>query len=502
MDTDKSDFGQYLTKGQQYYFAVTAVYSDNKVTSKAVRKTYIGDNNTTAYVKPVVYTAIENGKLVLKWNKIDSALLSGYKIVISKKDSTPQYPNEGYLYWITDKNTTSAVIDNSTAYNGGDFFGNYLVTGEKYYFNITAVYNDGKKVSGDAVRYVYPGDNSAVSLYPAPSVYMTNNSGILTLNWDRNSSTMFVGYRVVISKNDTTPQFQDNGYLYYYTNREVTSAKIDNSAAYNNGDFGKYLVNGQKYYFSVTAVYEDNRYVTSAPIEYVYNGTDNPEVYVVPAASIVDANGTQTLNWNKIVSSKFVGYRIVASKSNTNPKYTDSGYLPLILDNSKNSLVLDSSTKYTTADFGEYLIKDETYNIRVVAVYNDKSVDGNVVQFKYTGADNSTLFPKPVVSATTTGGVLALNWTKLESSQLVEYKVTVSKTNTAPTYSTSGYYKASFDKNTTSVSIDLPDAIVGSDVTKLENGTDYYFSVTAVYNYNKYVTSNTIVGTYQAVTHQ
>lgn len=126
---------------------------------------------------------------------------------------------------------------------------------------------------------------------------------------------MFVGYRVVISKNDTTPQFQDNGYLYYYTNREVTSAKIDNSAAYNNGDFGKYLVNGQKYYFSVTAVYEDNRYVTSAPIEYVYNGTDNPEVYVVPAASIVDANGTQTLE-RGLYKQRFTNYTACVPERN------------------------------------------------------------------------------------------------------------------------------------------------------------------------------------------
>ncbi|NLV36849.1 MAG: hypothetical protein GXY17_09285, partial [Clostridiaceae bacterium] len=71
----------------------------------------------------------------------------------SKNDSTPSYPDNGYLYYITDANKTYAVIDNSTAYNGGDF-GSYLTEGEMYYFSITALYND-RNVAGNVIQVLF-----------------------------------------------------------------------------------------------------------------------------------------------------------------------------------------------------------------------------------------------------------------------------------------------------------------------------------------------------------
>jgi hypothetical protein len=75
-------------------------------------------------------------------------------VVISKNNPKPKYPDDGYLYWITDKYKTSAVVDNENSYNGGDF-GGYLVPGEKYYFSITAVYSD-KKVPGNVLYLTFP----------------------------------------------------------------------------------------------------------------------------------------------------------------------------------------------------------------------------------------------------------------------------------------------------------------------------------------------------------
>ena len=88
----------------------------------------------------MVTSAVENGKLVIRWNKIDSSILQGYKVVASKNDSTPAYPENGYLLWITDKNRDYAVIDNSIQYNSGDF-DKYFTSGEKYYFSVTTVYS-------------------------------------------------------------------------------------------------------------------------------------------------------------------------------------------------------------------------------------------------------------------------------------------------------------------------------------------------------------------------
>jgi ABC-type phosphate/phosphonate transport system substrate-binding protein len=80
--------------------------------------------------------------------------MQGYKVVISKNNPNPKYLDNGYMDWITDGNLSYAVINAATQYNGEDF-GKYLKPGEKYYFSITAVYNDSK-VSGNVVQLTFP----------------------------------------------------------------------------------------------------------------------------------------------------------------------------------------------------------------------------------------------------------------------------------------------------------------------------------------------------------
>ena len=97
-------------------------YNEDKVTYDDDKVTY----DDTIYIKPSVSVNTDNKRLVGSWNKINSTKLTGYMVVISAKDSSPTYPENGYLYYITDKNQTSAVIDNSTPYNGNSDFGKYL----------------------------------------------------------------------------------------------------------------------------------------------------------------------------------------------------------------------------------------------------------------------------------------------------------------------------------------------------------------------------------------
>ena len=79
--------------------------------------------------------------------------LQGYKVVISKNIPAPKYPDDGYMFWITDRNRNYAIISSSEHYNGSDF-GGYLQPGEPFYFFITAVYSD-VKVAGNAVVMDY-----------------------------------------------------------------------------------------------------------------------------------------------------------------------------------------------------------------------------------------------------------------------------------------------------------------------------------------------------------
>jgi len=267
-NTDKyngGDFGNYLKKGERYYVSVTAVYKDKTVTGNTISFTYEGQENPELFVMPIVNSSVENGKLVLRWNKINSPELAGYRVVASKSDSSPSYPENGYLYWITDPNVNYAIIDNSVAYTDGDF-GRYFIKGEKYYFSITAVYKD-RTVTGNAVLCQYDGADST-ELFPAPAVKAAYEDGKLVVRWDKINSSLLTEYRVVISQNDETPVYPENGYFDKAYDKDTTSAVIDGTKVYSNGDFTK-LTYGNEYYISVTAVY-GNKYVAGNTVKILY----------------------------------------------------------------------------------------------------------------------------------------------------------------------------------------------------------------------------------------
>ncbi|MGA2917138.1 PKD domain-containing protein [Methanoregula sp.] len=95
-----------------------------------------------------------NSTIRLDWDVIPDSRLQGYKVVISKNNPNPKYPDDGYMYWITDLYQNYSVIDTRTSYNGGDF-GGYLKPGQTYYFSITAVYTNAE-VPGNAISLTVP----------------------------------------------------------------------------------------------------------------------------------------------------------------------------------------------------------------------------------------------------------------------------------------------------------------------------------------------------------
>ena len=460
--------------------------SDDKVTydDNGNKVTYDDDG----YVRPSVWLAYENGKLVVHWNRIDSSKFLGYAIVVSQNDSSPEYPDNGFLYFITDKNQTSAAVDNSVQYSGNCDFGRYLEQGKQYYFSVTALYS-GKNVTGNTERAVYYGNNGTSS-YVAPSIYTAVENGVLVVRWSKITANNLQGYRVVLSKNDSSPSFPENGYLYWYTDKDRTYALINNSDTYTSGDFGRYLTKGEKYYVNVTAVYND-KYMPSNTIQFTYDGTENPDSYIAPIVSSSIENNRLVLRWNKIDSPNLVGYRVVASKSDNTPNYPDNGYLYWISDSSKNYAIIDNSTAYTSGDFGKYFVKGENYYFSITAVYKDKNVTGNTIAVKYSGEDNPEVFPAPSVSTAYENGNLVIKWNKIDSAYLSEYRLVISKNNSAPAYPANGYYGV-YDKNTTSAAVYTSVNYTNGDFKNLADGTEYYFSVTAVYSNGKCVAGNAV----------
>ena len=236
-----------------------------------------GDCDTSTHVAPSVSATENTTSIALSWDEITSEDLSGYKVVISKNDSTPAYPANGYLKYITDSSVTSQVINNSSAYYSGDF-GSYLEEGEDYYFSVTALYSCGDKMAGNVLHLSYPGnqndngdddgdtddnddssDDTSGTIPPTPVVSLSSSESGILLSWNKIDDSRFDGYKVVASKDNSKPAYPADGYLKYITNEDTTSYLVNNSSAYYNGDFGSYFKADEEYYFSVTALYDGYR---------------------------------------------------------------------------------------------------------------------------------------------------------------------------------------------------------------------------------------------------
>lgn len=217
-----------------------------------------------SYNTPSVQGKVVDGKVVLNWTKASENGFVYYKVVASKSNSSPRYPQDGYLYVISDRDQTSVIINKEDSYNGGDIEGK-LVAGQSYYFSVTAVYDDAK-VPGNAVQLTYPGTATSTAEPSSSAVKVTGKvvDGHVILNWTPVKGSGFNYYKVVISKDVSKPRYPEDGYLCYYSDINKTSCVIDNSSAYYGGSFGEYLVPGQKYYFSITAVFDDRKIVGNA----------------------------------------------------------------------------------------------------------------------------------------------------------------------------------------------------------------------------------------------
>jgi hypothetical protein len=104
-----------------------------------VEDTSCGSNHTVPVVSATYDVEVGVRGILLTWQMINDSDFAGYKIVISKNDSTPNYPSNGYLHSIPTNYTTGYLINNNQAYNNGDF-GSYLTVGQNYYFSVTAMY--------------------------------------------------------------------------------------------------------------------------------------------------------------------------------------------------------------------------------------------------------------------------------------------------------------------------------------------------------------------------
>lgn len=350
------------------------------------------------YITPTVEVSQDANLINISWNKIEHNNLAGYKIVISKEDDTPRYPENGYLHWITDTNTTSYVIDNSTPYNNGDF-GSYMSNGEDYYFSVTAIYDCGgtrTSMAGNVFHLTYQNSND------------DNNDDDYTYSdfldvKEANASNLSQGSAKIWW---WSPSGSNGSYRYSTSEDNLENMPWLTTGVENNPDItGRYgksyvilngLEEGTEYHIEMRKTIDSSTPPSVGKTKTIsfttyedMSGVDYP----VPVLKSASSNEQGILlQWEAIDDPRFIGYKIVASKNNPDPAYPADGYLYYITNQNSTGAIIENNYAYHNGDFGSYFKQGESYYFSITALYDTMTsasapitTDGNVLEATYNG---------------------------------------------------------------------------------------------------------------------
>ena len=319
---------------------------------------------------PILSAVVRDSDIVLEWTQTPSEGFQYYKIVASKYDSTPSYPENGYIKYIDGVSNTRTEIDPYNSINGGD--SSQLTPSENYYFAITAVYEDGKYTSNVSYLKV-PGEAVVIdSSSKTPELTATVRDHDILLKWTPVNSSNFKYYKVVASRYDSTPAYPENGYIKYFSSASQVTAEIEPNESINSAD-SSYLQPGEDYYLSITAVYNDGNY-TSNVQKVIVPGEKAEEINVstrTPVLELAESTEGLKLEWSNVSSENFKYYKIVLSKGNSAPAYPTDGYLTYISNASTGNYFISGGSSYNGGDVGGKLVSGQEYYVSITAVYND-----------------------------------------------------------------------------------------------------------------------------------
>lgn len=144
---NNGDFGNTIVSGD-YYVAISAVYESGTYASNVLKVSLEGNDGAQlpeVTTPELSVTRNNDDEVKVSWSTVSNTGFTYYKVVISKENSNPKYPDDGYLTYFSDASRSYAEIPVNKEYNGGDF-GGKLNPGE-YYVTVTAVFKSGKYTS-------------------------------------------------------------------------------------------------------------------------------------------------------------------------------------------------------------------------------------------------------------------------------------------------------------------------------------------------------------------
>lgn len=150
-----------LESGATYYFAITYVFENGKVSSNVVQMTVPPYTvSTTPMSSPILTNNSSGNNLSFTWTPISSDNVSYngsnyydfqyYKVVASKSNPNPLYPDDGYLAALGNSSWGVTLPDGS--YNKDPT----LESGSTYNIAITYVFKNGYKFSSNVIQYTIP----------------------------------------------------------------------------------------------------------------------------------------------------------------------------------------------------------------------------------------------------------------------------------------------------------------------------------------------------------
>jgi hypothetical protein len=331
--------------------------------------------------------------VTVSWSKApSSAGFSYYKIVASQSNSAPAYPDDGYAAVLSDGSQTSGFREPGCGYNGGDV-GGALEGGKTYYFSVTYVYKNAS-IKGNAVRAAMPASSEpspSLSGSFVPSLAVSASNGSLHFSWaplsgqsvtvNGKTYSDFSYYKVVASVTDSTPVYPDNGYLFYTSDTSASGWSVDPSTdSYNKSPK---LEAGQTYYFAVTYVFGNGKFVSNSVTAAVpdYTAPTAP-AFSTPTLSVSSGGGMLSFTWTALPGSTvdyngttyegFNYYKVVASETNPYPIYPDDGYICVQSDL--------GSSGWSTVPAEAGLEAGKTYYFAITYVFGNGKFVSNTVQ--------------------------------------------------------------------------------------------------------------------------
>jgi len=245
-----------------------------------------------------------------------------------------------------------------------------------------------------------PKETTAPAGRTAPAVSAAAGTNSVTVSWGKINHADLVGYKVVASRDCSTPKYSENGYYAWITDANTTSCTISCGAGYNGGDVGTFS-GGTSYYFSVTAIYGDEwqkvagnavkvtmpgSAPTPAPTEPSSTEPSSTEAPAAcPAVTVSASAGSAgvSVSWSKTSDpTGFVFYKVVASVGNSAPSYPDDGYVTYITDPNITSYFIGNASGYNGGDFDGAFTAGTTYYFSITACYDGGNARGNAVQVK------------------------------------------------------------------------------------------------------------------------